>query len=129
MPGIDVLIKYYAMLWVPSVPDFSLPIHLCGWTLPGGSYADNQVSGDPYDDDIFRSDTRMGTTALLCLDASGTKGNWPPDYPASSADGRDVAFQSNSSNLVSGDTNAALDVFVVPATSIIYRSYQPRVIR
>ena len=33
-------------------------------------------------------------------------------YPALSADGRIVAFQSDASNLVANDTNGAMDVFV-----------------
>ncbi|MCC7433858.1 MAG: PD40 domain-containing protein [Methanoregulaceae archaeon] len=34
------------------------------------------------------------------------------DYPACSADGRFVAFESTAANLVAGDTNGRLDVFV-----------------
>ena len=42
------------------------------------------------------------------MDANGESG-----YPAISADGRFVAFQSSSSNLVAGDTNGQTNVFVV----------------
>src|SRR5262249_50767924 len=40
------------------------------------------------------------------------QGNHSSDSPVLSADGRFVAFASDASNLVAGDTNAAADVFV-----------------
>jgi Tol biopolymer transport system component len=46
------------------------------------------------------------------VSSNGTEGNGFSDHPALSQDGRDVAFISGSSNLVTGDTNAAVDVFV-----------------
>ena len=73
--------------------------------------------------------TPITTITRASVASNGTQANGDSWMPVISADGRTVAFQSKASNLVSGDTNAALDVFVVPATSIIYRSYQPRVIR
>ena len=46
------------------------------------------------------------------MDSSGNQGNGGSYYPAVSADGRYVAFDSHASNLVVGDTNGAVDVFV-----------------
>jgi hypothetical protein len=40
------------------------------------------------------------------------QGNGASEYPALSSGGRFVAFQSNATNLVAGDTNAVTDVFL-----------------
>jgi hypothetical protein len=42
----------------------------------------------------------------------GAEGNDRSSYPAISANGRWVVFQSDASNLVTGDTNNAEDVFM-----------------
>jgi hypothetical protein len=44
--------------------------------------------------------------------AGGALGNGESESPAISADGRFVAFGSNATNLVPGDTNDEFDVFV-----------------
>jgi hypothetical protein len=53
-----------------------------------------------------------GQTTLVSLDSDSTQGNGTSGRPSISADGRYVAFDSKSSNLVSGDTNSNYDVFV-----------------
>ena len=50
----------------------------------------------------------------MSVDSFGNGGNSGSGHPSISADGRYVAFQSDASNLVMGDPNAALDVFVAP---------------
>jgi hypothetical protein len=54
----------------------------------------------------------QGTTERVSLGTGGVQGNGDSHYPALSADGRFVAFASEASNLVPGDTNDAEDVFV-----------------
>jgi Tol biopolymer transport system component len=62
--------------------------------------------------DVFIKDLATGAIRLVSSGANG-QGNSAESFHASiSADGRYVAFLSNSSNLVSGDTNAVADVFV-----------------
>ncbi len=46
------------------------------------------------------------------VDGSGAEGNGGSGGSAISADGRDVAFASDATNLVAGDTNATGDIFV-----------------
>ncbi len=86
------------------------------------SWASDLVSGDTNDGmDIFLRDTQTGTTTRLSLNSSGAQGNgdsFDLSGPSISADGRYVAFSSEDSNLVSGDTNGYRDVFVVPVTRI-----------
>ncbi|MCC6953385.1 MAG: PD40 domain-containing protein [Deltaproteobacteria bacterium] len=77
------------------------------------SNASNIVSGDTNGAaDVFVYDMQTGTTELVSVNSSGTIGNGTSHEPTISADGRYVAFQSNATNLISGDTNATDDAFV-----------------
>ena len=53
-----------------------------------------------------------GSTERISLGLDGAQGDGPSFEPAISADGRFVAFQSEATNLVPGDSNSAPDVFV-----------------
>jgi subtilisin family serine protease len=82
-----------------------------------GSVATNLVPGDTngmIDVFVFDRQTRMVERVSVASDGTQANGNsGAPHYqPSLSADGRFVAFDSNASNLVSGDTNATSDVFV-----------------
>ena len=63
-------------------------------------------------DQVYVRDLDGGTTTLVSVSTTGTEGNSLSRYPTISADGRAVAFQSSSSDLVAGDTNLLTDVFV-----------------
>jgi uncharacterized lipoprotein NlpE involved in copper resistance len=77
------------------------------------SDASNLVSGDTNGiGDIFVHDRDTGETTRVSVASNGTQGNSGSDYPSISADGRQVAFYSDASNLVSGDTNGFGDIFV-----------------
>jgi len=77
------------------------------------SSASNLVAGDTNGaDDVFVRDTVAGTTTRVSVLSDGTQANADSTAPAFSADGRYVAFGSSASNLVAGDTNGFLDVFV-----------------
>src|SRR5512138_1523045 len=54
-----------------------------------------------------------GDLARVSVSSAGLQGNGSSGSNAISADGRYVAFSSNASNLVSGDTNGTYDVFLV----------------
>ncbi|MBI5137671.1 MAG: PD40 domain-containing protein [Nitrospirae bacterium] len=62
--------------------------------------------------DVFRRDTVSATTARVSVDTAGTDANGPSRAPAISADGGLVAFESDASDLVTGDGNAVADVFL-----------------
>ncbi len=53
-----------------------------------------------------------GATTRVSVDSSGIQSNNYSRFPSISGDGRYVAFESEASNLVSGDTNGTGDVFV-----------------
>lgn len=55
---------------------------------------------------------QSGVTERVSVDSDGAEANNSSDMPASSGDGRFVVFVSLASNLVPGDTNDAVDVFV-----------------
>ena len=77
------------------------------------SWATNLVSGDTNDKpDVFVHDRQTGQTTRVSVSSDGTQANNGAIYPSISADGRYVAFESNSTNLVSGDTNSVTDIFV-----------------
>jgi hypothetical protein len=78
------------------------------------SAADNLVSSDTNSSlDVFVHDRYAGQTTRVSIASDGSQGDsWSGLWTAISAEGRYVAFISSASNLVSGDTNSALDVFV-----------------
>ncbi len=77
------------------------------------SVASNLVAGDTNGfDDIFIKDTQTGSISVVSANSSGVLGNNPPSPPSLSADGRYVAFSSNATNLVVGDTNGTFDIFI-----------------
>jgi Tol biopolymer transport system component len=77
------------------------------------SLASNLVPGDTNGTwDVFVHDRLTGQTTRVSVASDGAQGNSGSWCPSISADGRYVAFQSYASNLVPGDTNGVLDVFV-----------------
>jgi Ca2+-binding RTX toxin-like protein len=82
------------------------------------SGASNIVPGDTNSSqDIFVRDTLTNTTTRVSVDSAGNQGNRQSLFPSISADGRFVAFTSEASNLVPGDTNNTDDIFVVDTSS------------
>jgi Tol biopolymer transport system component len=80
------------------------------------STASNLVPGDTNDaGDVFVHDRQTATTERVSVASDGTEGNGRSGgagRASLSADGRFVAFRSEASNLVPGDTNGARDIFV-----------------
>src|SRR5258706_5590688 len=60
----------------------------------------------------FLMDVRTGALTLLSADAAGVQGDGTSRYPSISPNGKWVAFESSSTNLVAGDANAKYDIFV-----------------
>ncbi len=77
------------------------------------SDATNLVSGDSNGKrDVFLHDRKTGATTRISVDSAGAQGDGNSTDPSISANGRFVAFASDASNLVAGDTNGKVDVFV-----------------
>lgn len=62
--------------------------------------------------DIFVHDRKAGMTTRVSVDSRGNQANNFSQAPHLSADGRYIVFESLASNLVPGDTNGVIDVFV-----------------
>ena len=77
------------------------------------STASNLVAGDTNGmSDVFVFDRLTGTTTRVSVDSNGGQANLNSNFPSISNDGRYVAFVSDATNLVTGDTNGMNDVFV-----------------
>ncbi len=77
------------------------------------STATDLVSGDTnLWDDVFVRDRHSGTTERVSVGSGGTQGNSASRFASLSSDGRYVAFDSYATNLVPGDTNTSIDIFV-----------------
>ena len=77
------------------------------------SFSANLVPGDMnHAYDVFVHDRQSGQTTRVSVSSSGEEGNHNSSSPSISGDGRYVAFESWASNLVPGDTNGFIDVFV-----------------
>ena len=95
---------------VSGYPSISADGQLVAFT----SIAPNLVAGDTNGThDIFVRDRQHHTTTRVSVGADGAQGNARTrGAPAISADGSVVAFNSDASNLVQGDTNGVTDAFV-----------------
>jgi Tol biopolymer transport system component len=77
------------------------------------SLAGNLVVGDTNGTyDIFVRDRQLGTTERASVNSAGLQVNSGSEISAIFSDGRFVAFQSLATNLVAGDFNYKVDVFV-----------------
>ncbi len=82
------------------------------------SSASNLVAGDTNNlPDVFVHDRATGQTRRVSVGSHGTQAEGArysngSNAPSISADGRYVAFHSDATNLVAGDTNGVFDIFV-----------------
>ena len=92
---------------------YSPAISSAGRFVAFRSDATNLVVNDTnHNSDIFVHDRTLGVTERVSVASDGTQANGDSTLPAISADGRFVAFSSEASNLVAGDTNNQADIFV-----------------
>ncbi|MGI9295727.1 MAG: TolB family protein [Pseudomonadales bacterium] len=77
------------------------------------SMATNLVPGDSNGTwDVFVHDRNTRQTTRVSVHSNGSEGNDDSLWAGTSADGQLVAFTSFASNLVPGDTNGSLDIFL-----------------
>jgi Tol biopolymer transport system component len=78
----------------------------------------NLAWGDTNDTfDIFLHDRQTGYTTRVSVDDSGGQSDGASYRPSLSADGRYIAYFTEASNLVAGDTNGASDVILYDRNS------------
>jgi Tol biopolymer transport system component len=91
-------------------PSISADGRFVAFVSPASNLVDGDTNG-AYD--VFVHDLRTGETRRVSVSSSGAQANKLFSLnPSISTDGRFVAFESQASNLVPGDTNRANDVFV-----------------
>jgi archaellum component FlaF (FlaF/FlaG flagellin family) len=94
-------------------PSYQHSISASGRYVAFLSEATNLVPNDTNGTaDIFVHDRRKGTTERVSIASDGEEANGFSFEPSVSADGRYVTYFSEATNLVTGDDNAATDVFV-----------------
>jgi len=77
------------------------------------SHATNLVTGDTNGrSDIFLHDRQTGIVTRISVDSGGVQSNNDSYFPSISANGRYIAFGSYATNLVPGDTNGWIDIFL-----------------
>jgi flagellin-like hook-associated protein FlgL len=77
------------------------------------SAATNLVPGDTNaQDDVFRKDLQTGAITRLSTGSGGQQGTLSSYRGTLSGDGRLAVFESEAANIVSGDTNGAVDIFL-----------------
>jgi hypothetical protein len=98
--------------WFPSI---SADGRFVAFQSLASNLVENDTNGVA---DIFLRDRASNITELAC----GIAGNGSSAHPSISADGSLVAFASAASNLVPGDTNGRIDIFVCDrSTGVIER--------
>ncbi|MBK7645370.1 MAG: PD40 domain-containing protein [Planctomycetes bacterium] len=96
-----------------SGASFSAAISSDGQRVVFASEGSDLVAGDTNEiADVFVRDLAAQTTIRISSSASGQEADGASSAPRISADGRFVAFVSEATNLVPGDTNERPDVFV-----------------
>src|SRR5689334_12495369 len=100
-------------------PSFHPAISRDGRFLAFASAATGLVPGDTnHKGDVLVRDRQAGTTVRASVSSAGQQANGDSGISGSdqgvalSADGQAVAFASSASNLVQGDTNGKIDIFV-----------------
>jgi Tol biopolymer transport system component len=94
-------------------PSVDVSISGDGRFVAFSSLATNLVTNDTNGtQDVFVHDRLSGVTTRVSVASSGAQGSSVSGVPAFSADGRWIAFESESPDLVPGDVNVAWDVFV-----------------
>ncbi|WP_440085060.1 S8 family serine peptidase [Streptosporangium sp. LJ11] len=84
-----------------------------GQTVAFYTYATNLAGGDTNGrTDVYVRDLKAGTTTRVSAGPKDVEGDGSAGIPSISGDGRYVAFESNSANLVGDDTNRKSDIFV-----------------
>lgn len=84
----------------------------CGF-VAFDSDANNLVDGDTNAaTDVFVCDRATGRTWRASVTSGDAQATGASGYPAISADGRYVVFESSATDLVPGDTNGKIDLFV-----------------
>lgn len=95
-------------------------ISLDGKSVAFESYAANLVEGDTNEQsDVFVFEVGSGHVSRVSLSSDSKQGGSGSHSPSISGNGELVTFVSDASNLVAGDTNGSMDVFLHNRTNSV----------
>jgi Tol biopolymer transport system component len=94
---------------ISSMPSVSADGRFVAFLSRASNLVPNDTNVVP---DVFVRDLRTGSTKRVSVDSAGVEADDYSVYPSISGNGRFVAFRSNATNLIVGDTNATDDIFV-----------------
>ena len=97
----------YGYFYDPSISDDGRYVAFYGW-----SYYLTDDYADEWRGDVYVHDRQTGLNTRVSVKSNGAHANGGSYNPELSADGVNVVFESNASNLVTGDTNNASDIFL-----------------
>jgi len=93
-------------------PGIQAAVSADGRFVAFASDAPDLVPNNANNRDIFLHDRATGATELISVALDGGEADGPSLFPAVSADGRYVVFESQADDLVPGDENHFADIFV-----------------
>lgn len=109
--GLKLEADLFAIPWWKLYGILEVPIGTTVEVL-GRNLVDYQAVLIGYKTLLADANSNNGVTTLVSKASDGTQGNGGGESATISADGRYIAFESTSNNLVNSDTNNASDVFV-----------------
>jgi Tol biopolymer transport system component len=118
-PGVEVVSQDSGGA-AANAPSFSPDVSADGRFVAFASNASDLVPGDTNGAaDVFVRDRQTGSTSRVSVNSAEAQVDGPTGSlaPAISGDGRFVAFVSDATDVVAGDTNGAFDVFVRDRTA------------
>lgn len=127
---IDVYLQYIPWIAQPSRPTWKTDadcwrstLSADGSVLAFDSASGSLVTGDAGGySDVFLADLDAGSLKRVGMGWGGVEPNGPAYSPSLSANGSLVAFESSATNLVPGDFNKAVDVFIAaPGNALVQR--------
>jgi Tol biopolymer transport system component len=99
-----------------SFPDVSADGRYVVFTSRGTNLV--TPDGNAQQQDIFLKDMNTGVTSIVSISTTGAAGTGgSSNRPDISEDGNTIAYSSDATNLVPGDTNGAGDCFVIPRSN------------
>lgn len=112
VPGVNAAMDVNTSSNSPNGPSAHPSVSQDGRFVAFRSNATDLVSPSTTGQQLFVRDRLNGTTELISKSTSGTEGNSNSQFSKISEDGRYVVFESYATNLVTGDTNNKIDIFV-----------------
>lgn len=112
-PGVFATLSSSAVGTLGNLSSLSPAISPDGLNFAFVSQSDNLITGDTnFDYDIYIKNISTGAISRVSTSSAGVQANGASDLPHFTPDGQKIIFTSAASNLVAGDTNGVVDLFM-----------------